>query len=188
MVGGRWWIVPAGLCEVARAAAACGVCPQGGGVCNIDDGAVFAAIVYVLVPGCAWRVLPPCFGASTVHRRFVLWAVFIAQCWSAAGLVDLSRMLPDTAHRRAKTECPSWSASQMATPSTPTRRSRWTRAALAPQVAQPATTLAGHALVDRRRAGSIGSGRSGVRPDPLPCFSVCPVGWSAGWCGPRWCW
>ncbi|MFF1479083.1 IS5 family transposase [Streptomyces sp. NPDC058301] len=50
--------------------------PQGGGVANIDDEAVFAAIVYVLVSGCAWRALPPCFGASksTVHRRFLLWS------------------------------------------------------------------------------------------------------------------
>jgi transposase len=29
--------------------------PQGGGVANIDDEAVFAAIIYVLVSGCAWR-------------------------------------------------------------------------------------------------------------------------------------
>jgi transposase len=48
--------------------------PQGGGVANIDDEAVFAAIISVLVSGCAWRALPPCFGASksTVHRRFVI--------------------------------------------------------------------------------------------------------------------
>ncbi|GGV17794.1 hypothetical protein GCM10010275_69350 [Streptomyces litmocidini] len=48
---------------------------QGGGVTNIDDEAVFAAITYVLVGGCAWRALPPCFGASksTVHRRFLIW-------------------------------------------------------------------------------------------------------------------
>lgn len=38
--------------------------PQGGGVANIDDEALFAAIIYVLVGGCAWRALPPCFGAS----------------------------------------------------------------------------------------------------------------------------
>ncbi|GGW57152.1 hypothetical protein GCM10010503_38110 [Streptomyces lucensis JCM 4490] len=31
--------------------------PQGGGVANIDDEAVFAAIIYVLVSGCAWRAL-----------------------------------------------------------------------------------------------------------------------------------
>jgi transposase len=45
-------------------------------VANIDDEAVFAAVVYVLVSGCAWRALPPCFGApkSTVHRRFLIWS------------------------------------------------------------------------------------------------------------------
>ncbi len=39
-------------------AAAGAVRPQGGGVANIDDEAVFAAIIYVLVSGCAWRALP----------------------------------------------------------------------------------------------------------------------------------
>ncbi|MBY8887058.1 transposase [Streptomyces sp. PTM05] len=36
---------------------------------------MFAAIIYVLVCGCAWRALAPCFGASksTVHRRFLIW-------------------------------------------------------------------------------------------------------------------
>ncbi|MEV6803495.1 transposase [Streptomyces sp. NPDC051132] len=50
--------------------------PQGGGVANIDDEAVFAPIIYGLISGCAWRALPPCFGApkSTVHRRFVIWS------------------------------------------------------------------------------------------------------------------
>ncbi|WP_263974407.1 MULTISPECIES: transposase [Streptomyces] len=38
--------------------------PRGGGVAAIDDEAVFAAIVHVLVSGCAWRASPPCFGAS----------------------------------------------------------------------------------------------------------------------------
>ncbi|RGC65306.1 hypothetical protein C5N14_29115 [Micromonospora sp. MW-13] len=41
---------------------------------------MFAAIVYVLTTGCAWRHLPPGFGVSraTAHRRF--------QVWTAAGL------------------------------------------------------------------------------------------------------
>jgi transposase len=63
--------------EAAEApAAALGCAPAGGGVQNIDDEAVFAAIVYVLVSGCAWRALPQCFGASksTVHRRFAIWS------------------------------------------------------------------------------------------------------------------
>ncbi|MGC0423637.1 transposase [Embleya sp. AB8] len=43
---------------------------------DIDDEAVFAAVVYVLVGGCSWRRLPPCFGASkpTVRRRFRIWS------------------------------------------------------------------------------------------------------------------
>ncbi|PPK71060.1 DDE family transposase [Actinokineospora auranticolor] len=78
MVEGRWsWVVPEGWWEVARPLLpAARVRPRGGGVRNIDDEAVFAAIVYVLVSGCAWRALPPCFGAarSTAHRRFTIWA------------------------------------------------------------------------------------------------------------------
>ncbi|MYQ96223.1 transposase, partial [Streptomyces sp. SID4946] len=58
-------IVPDGLWEIARPLLPpARVRPQGGGVANIDDEAVFAAIIYVLVSGCAWRALPPCFGAS----------------------------------------------------------------------------------------------------------------------------
>jgi transposase len=33
--------------------------PQGRGTQNTPDESVFAAIVYVLVSGCAWRSLPP---------------------------------------------------------------------------------------------------------------------------------
>jgi hypothetical protein len=43
-------IVPEGLWGAAVAAAD-EVCPQGGGTANIDDQAVFAAIVYALVSG-----------------------------------------------------------------------------------------------------------------------------------------
>ncbi|MEU2358698.1 IS5 family transposase [Streptomyces misionensis] len=52
----RWgWIVPEGLWEIVRPLLPpARVRPQGGGVANIDDEAVFAAIVYVLVSGCAW--------------------------------------------------------------------------------------------------------------------------------------
>lgn len=87
--------------------------PQGGGVTNIDDEAVFAAIVYVLVSECAWRALPPCFGASksTVHRRFVVWPKAgvwgrlhqkIVQLLDEQNLIDLSRAVLDSAHVRAK--------------------------------------------------------------------------------------
>lgn len=78
MGSGRWgWIVPDGLWEIAQPLLPpARVRPQGGGVANIDDEAVFEAIIYVLVNGCAWRALPPCLGASrsTVHRRFVIWS------------------------------------------------------------------------------------------------------------------
>jgi transposase len=40
------------------------VWPQGGGTQDTPDETLFAAIIYVLVSGCAWRQLPPCFGIS----------------------------------------------------------------------------------------------------------------------------
>ena len=159
MVEGRWsWIVPPGLWELAKPLLPpSGVRPQGGGTQNIADEAVFAAIVYVLVSGCAWRALPPCFGAarSTVHRRFTIWAragVFarlhreILERMRESGLLDLSRVLLDSAHIRAKKgantqvrapwtgvnrvrrctscptarECPSSRPSHVAIPTTPT--------------------------------------------------------------------
>ncbi|OQD56200.1 IS5 family transposase [Streptomyces phaeoluteigriseus] len=115
MGSGRWgWIVPDGLWELARPLLPpARVRPQGGGVANIDDEAVFAAIIYVLVSGCAWRALPPCFGASksTVHRRFAIWSRAgvwgrlhqkVLQLLDEEGLVDLSRAVLDSAHVRAK--------------------------------------------------------------------------------------
>jgi transposase len=111
----RWgWFVPEGLWEIARPLLPpARVRPQGGGVPNIDDEAVFAAIIYVLVSGCAWRALPPCFGASksTVHRRFVIWSRAgvwgrlhqkVLQLLDERDLVDLSRAVLDSAHVRAK--------------------------------------------------------------------------------------
>ncbi|MFE3654481.1 transposase [Streptomyces sp. NPDC059122] len=70
MGSGRWgWIVPDGLWEIARPLLPpARVRPQGGGVAHIDDEAVFAAIIYVLVSGCAWRALPPCFARHDPHR------------------------------------------------------------------------------------------------------------------------
>ncbi|MFH8589017.1 transposase [Streptomyces celluloflavus] len=46
--------------------------PQGGGTAPVDERAVFAAVVYVLMSGCAWRYLADSFGVSpaTAHRRF----------------------------------------------------------------------------------------------------------------------
>jgi transposase len=87
--------------------------PQGGGTPNTPDETQFAAIIYVLVSGCAWRALPPCFGISksTAHRRFMIWSR--AGVWGRlheavlhqlddAGLIDVSRVVLDSAHVRAK--------------------------------------------------------------------------------------
>ncbi|MEV8424550.1 IS5 family transposase [Streptomyces niveus] len=87
--------------------------PQGGGTQDTPDETLFAAIIYVLVSGCAWRSLPPCFGISkpTAHRRFLIWSR--AGVWGRlheeilhrlddAGLLDLSRAVLDSAHVRAK--------------------------------------------------------------------------------------
>ena len=154
---GRWgWIVPDGLWELARPLLPPPrTRPQGGGTHNTADEDVFAAIVYVLVSGCAWRALPPCFGISksTAHRRFAIWSR--AGVWgrlhqavldklAVEELLDLSRVILDTAHVRAKKganlqvrapwtgvspvprctscptgrDCPSWSASHVVTPTT----------------------------------------------------------------------
>lgn len=112
---GRWgWIVPDGLWETAwPLLPPARVRPQGGGVANTDDEAAFATIVYVLVSGCAWRALPPCFGASksTVHRRFVIWSTAgvwgrlhqkILRLLDEQDLIDLSRAVLDSAHVRAE--------------------------------------------------------------------------------------
>ncbi|MEV1055495.1 IS5 family transposase [Streptomyces sp. NPDC049887] len=112
---GTWsWIVPDCLWEIAKPLIPPSkVLSQGGGTQDTPDETLFAAIVYVLVSGCAWRALPPCFGISksTAHRRFMIWsragvrgrlheAVLdrIDQC----GLLDLSRTVLDSAHVRAK--------------------------------------------------------------------------------------
>ena len=63
---GTWsWIVPDGLWEIAEPLIPPSkVRPQGGGTQDTPDETLFAAIIYVLVSGCAWRALPPCFGIS----------------------------------------------------------------------------------------------------------------------------
>ncbi|GFE06480.1 hypothetical protein Scani_27480 [Streptomyces caniferus] len=154
---GTWsWIVPDGLWEIAKPLIPPSrVRPQGGGTQDTPDETLFAAIVYVLVSGCAWRQLPPCFGISksTAHRRFLIWSR--AGVWGRlheavlhrlddTGLIDVTRVVLDTAHVRAKkgvntqarapwtgasraprctscrtrTGCPSSSASRPATPTT----------------------------------------------------------------------
>jgi transposase len=152
------WIVPDGLWDIAEPLIPPSkVRPQGGGTQDTPDETLFAAIIYVLVSGCAWRALPPCFGISksTAHRRFVIWSR--AGVWGRlheavldrideCGLLDLSRVVLDSAHVRAKKGansqarapwtgvdqvprcmscptgpgCPSWSVSPPATPTTAT--------------------------------------------------------------------
>ncbi len=73
----------------------------------------FAAVVFVLTSGCAWRHLPPVFAVSpaTAHRRFVAWTE--AGLWrrlhqrvldelGAGGQVDWSPAICDAASVRAK--------------------------------------------------------------------------------------
>ncbi|CAL9675367.1 hypothetical protein SUDANB105_07840 [Streptomyces sp. enrichment culture] len=87
--------------------------PQSGGTANTPDETVFTAVIYVLVGGCAWRALPPCFSVSksTAHRRFLIWSR--GGVWGRlheaalhrldeAGLIDVTRVVLDTAHGRAK--------------------------------------------------------------------------------------
>lgn len=49
--------------------------PQGGGTVPLDGRDVFAAVVFVVTSGCAWRRLPSSFAVSpaTAHRRFAAW-------------------------------------------------------------------------------------------------------------------
>nr|WP_212732811.1 IS5 family transposase [Streptomyces sp. TP-A0874] len=87
--------------------------PQGGGTAPCDVRAVFTAVVYVLVSGCAWRHLPPTFGTSpaTAHRRFTAWTK--AGLWrrlhravldelGARGEIDWTSAIIDAAYVRAK--------------------------------------------------------------------------------------
>ncbi|MFI2765521.1 IS5 family transposase [Streptomyces echinatus] len=115
MGAGTWsWIVPDGLWEIAKPLnPPSRVRPQGGGTQDTPDETLFAAIIYVLVSGCASRQLPPCFGISksTAHRRFLIWSR--AGVWGRlqeavlhqlddASLIDVTRVVLDTAHVRAK--------------------------------------------------------------------------------------
>ncbi|MFJ1997170.1 IS5 family transposase [Streptomyces asiaticus] len=112
---GTWgWIVPDGLWEITKPLIPPSKArPQGGGTRDTLDETLFAAIVYVLVSGCAWRQLPPYFGISksTAHRRFLIWSR--AGVWGRlleallhrlddASLIDITRVVLDTAHVRAK--------------------------------------------------------------------------------------
>ncbi len=104
---GTWsWIVPDGLWEIAKPLIPPSSAPG-------RDETWFAAIIYVLVSGCAWRAPPPCFGIakSTAHHRFLIWSR--AGVWGRpheavphrlddASLIDVSRVVLDSAHVRAK--------------------------------------------------------------------------------------
>lgn len=87
--------------------------PQRGGTQDTPDETLFAAIIYVLVSGCTWRGLPPCFGISksTAHHRFLIWSR--AGVWGRpneavlprlddTGLIDVSRVVLDSAHVGAR--------------------------------------------------------------------------------------
>ncbi|WP_413253688.1 transposase [Streptomyces pseudovenezuelae] len=82
---------------------------QRGGTQDTPDETLFAAIIYVLVSGCAWRGLPPCFGVSksTAHRGFLIWSRVgvwgppyeaVLHRLEDAGLIDVSREVLDSAH------------------------------------------------------------------------------------------
>ncbi|WP_231896870.1 IS5 family transposase [Mycobacteroides stephanolepidis] len=87
--------------------------PQGGGTAYADERAVFTAVVFVLVSGCAWRHLPPCFAVTvpTAHRRFAEWTAVgvwrrlqeaVLDRLGADGALDWSRAVVDSAYVRAK--------------------------------------------------------------------------------------
>jgi transposase len=86
---------------------------QGGGTAAVEPRAVFAAIVYVLTSGCAWRMLPGSFGVDfrTAHRRFGQWTraglwrrvhVAVLDELGACGELDWSHAILDAASVRAR--------------------------------------------------------------------------------------
>lgn len=86
-------LVPDGLWEIfLDVAPASPVRVQGGGRWRCDDRAVLAAIIFVATSGCAWRQLPPVFGASwqRVHRRFTDWSR--ARVWAKLHRVVLDEL------------------------------------------------------------------------------------------------
>jgi transposase len=79
----------------------------------VEERAVFTAVVYVLMSGCAWRHLPEAFDVSpaTAHRRFSVWSE--AGLWprlrqrvldgaGAPGERDWAAAIVDAASLRAK--------------------------------------------------------------------------------------
>jgi transposase len=98
---GRWsWVVPDGLWEIAKPLIPPSkVWPQGGGSLATPEEALFAAIICVLVSGCAWWALPPCFGVSesAAHRWFVIWSW--AGVWGRLHEAVLHRVVAGRARR-----------------------------------------------------------------------------------------
>lgn len=100
---GTWsWIVPDDLWEITKPLVPeQRTRPQGGGTQNAPDETVFAAIVFVLVSGCAWRSLPPYFGnrPPPVSDLVEGWAwgrlhVAVLHRLDDAGLLDVSPRHP----------------------------------------------------------------------------------------------
>jgi transposase len=88
----------------------CSGSPAGGGTARVDDRTVFAAIVFVLTTGCAWRHMPPNFALShqTMHRRFTEWSMAGRQATlhravldrlGGAGAIDWSRAIAEVDHQ-----------------------------------------------------------------------------------------
>lgn len=78
---------------------------------RVNDRVTLAAIVYVATTGCAWRQLPPAFGAfrQTINRHFAEWSR--ARVWArlyrimldelgARGELDWSRCAIDSVSMR----------------------------------------------------------------------------------------
>jgi transposase len=87
--------------------------PQGGGTAPVEERAVFTAVVYVLMSGCAWRHLPQVFDVSpaTAHRRFSAWSEAglwprlrrtVVDAAGAPGERDWAAAIADAASLRAK--------------------------------------------------------------------------------------
>ncbi|MBQ1158773.1 transposase [Streptomyces sp. A73] len=105
---------PDGLWEIAKPLVPPSkVRPQGGGRQDTSDEAVFAAIIYVLVSGCAWRAIPPrsAYRSPPHIAGFLIWSrggvrgrlhEEILHRLDDADLIDVSRIALDSAHVRVK--------------------------------------------------------------------------------------
>ena len=112
---GTWsWIVPDGLWEITEPLIPPSrVRPQGGGTQDTPDETLLAAIIYVLVSGCAWAGFAAVLRDIEVDRASPVPDLVAGRCWGRvheeilhrlddAGLLDLFRAVLDSAHVRAK--------------------------------------------------------------------------------------